>query len=105
MVDPQWHSQVCYPTLMPSGPESTQTYEPATKPIKPIQPSDNSGLAKASCLQSIRQHHGTTGVLEKTLELLLAGWSTRTNAAQQSGWERWNRWCGEQEINPVSYLF
>ena len=89
---------------MPSGlsPDSTQACGPAKKPIQPTPSSDNSRLTKASRLQSIRQQHTATGVSEKASELLLAGWSAGTNAAYQSGWARWNHWCGEQEVDPVS---
>ena len=89
---------------MPSGlsPHSTQACGPAKKPIQPTPSSDNSRLTKASRLQSIRQQHTATGVSEKASELLLAGWSAGTNAAYQSGWARWNRWCDEQEVDPVS---
>ena len=89
---------------MPSGlsPDSTQACGPAKKPIQPTPSSDNSRLTKASRLQSIRQQHTATGVSEKASELLLAGWSAGTNAAYQSGWARWNRWCGEREVDPVS---
>ena len=81
---------------MPSGlsPDSTQACGPAKKPIQTTPSSDNLRLTEASST--------ATGVSEKASELLLAGWSAGTNAANQSGWARWNRWCGEREIDPVS---
>ena len=83
-------------------PKPPKTYGPATEPIQSASPSDNSRFTKASRLQSIRKQHAATGVSEQASELLLAGWSTGTNTAYQSGWARWSSWCGEREIDPVS---
>ena len=65
---------------MPSGlsPDSTQACGPAKKPIQTTPSSDNLRLTEASST--------ATGVSEKASELLLAGWSAGTNAANQSGW-------------------
>ena len=52
-------------------------------------------------LETIRQQNSAAGVSEETSALLLAGWSTGTNSAYQSGWKRWSCWCQRREIDPV----
>ena len=52
-------------------------------------------------LETIRWQNSAAGVSEETSALLLAGWSTGTNSAYQSGWKRWNCWCQRREVDPV----
>jgi len=58
----------------------------AAGPIQSTPSTGSSRVTKASRLQSIREQYAVTGVSEKASKLLLAGWSTGTNTAYQSGW-------------------
>ena len=68
------------------------------------QPTSTSGHrpAATSRLESIQLRQLAAGISEETSQLLAAGWSRGTNTAYQSAWKRWNSWCAEQQVDPLT---
>ena len=85
--------------LPPVTPEQSNT---ADRPIQQSSSAADSRPATTSCLEVIRQRQQAAGISRETSQLLAAGWSKGTNATYQSAWKRWDSWCSERQIDPVS---
>ena len=81
---------------------STQSQGSPVQPSRPYSPTSRPRTSTASRMQSIRGQYEAAGVSGRATELLLAGWSKKTNTAYQSGWSRWTSWCNKREVNPLS---
>ena len=42
------------------------------------------------------------GISSKALQLLAAGWSRGTNSTYECAWRRWDSWCSERQVDPIS---
>ena len=85
-------------------PSLDPTRQPGTidGPLRRPTPTGGIGTTTASRLEAIRSRQFATGISAETSQLLAAGWSTGTNTAYQSAWKRWNSWCTEREVDPLS---
>ena len=81
---------------------STQSQGSPVQPSRPYSPTSRPRTSTASRMQSIRGQYEAAGVSGRATELLLAGWSKKTNTVYQSGWSRWTSWCNKREVNPLS---
>ena len=55
----------------------------------------------ASGLESFRQRARAEGISTQAAALLSKAWRPGTGKAYDSAWQRWSRWCLEQDIDPI----
>ena len=60
---------------------------------RPERPAAPSSVSRLTAWRVSSKKRKAIGVSQKTSELLLAGWSTGTNKAYQSGWNKWIGRC------------
>ena len=72
------------------------------RPVWPVTPSNDNRTDTVSRLEAIRHRQQAEGISSKASQLLAAGWSKGTNSTYQSAWRRWDSWCSEQHIDPIS---
>ena len=71
-------------------------------PLRQPTPTSGGRPVAVSRLETIRLRQLATGFSEETSQLLAAGWSSGTNTAYQSAWNRWTSWCAERQVDPLS---
>ena len=86
---------------LPSDP--TRQSNAAERPIRQATSSGYSRTAATSCLEVIRHSQQAEGISREASQLLAAGWSKGTNTTYQSAWRRWDSWCSERQIDPISF--
>ena len=85
--------------LSPNASTATNT------PVGPIWQAtspDGNRTTTISRLETIRHRQQADGISSKASQLLAAGWSKGTNSTYESAWKRWNSWCSERQIDPIS---
>jgi len=55
-----------------------------------------------SCLETIQHRQQAAGISSEAFQLLAAGWSKGTNTTYESAWRRWDSWCSQRQIDPIS---
>ena len=85
--------------LSPNAPTNS---EALVRPIWQATSSDGNRPATTSCLESIRHRQQADGISSKASQLLAAGWSRGTNTTYESAWRRWDSWCSEHQVDPIS---
>ena len=71
-------------------------------PHQQSAPTDGNRPVTPSRLETIRQRQLAAGISGETSQLLAAGWSSGTNRAYESAWKKWDSWCSEQQVDPIS---
>ena len=71
-------------------------------PLQQSAPTDGNRPVASSRLETIRQRQLAAGISGETSQLLAAGWSSGTNRAYESAWKKWDSWCSEQQVDPIS---
>ena len=71
-------------------------------PLWQPTPTSSGRPVAVSRLETIRLRQLTTGISGETSQLLAAGWSSGTNTAYHSAWNRWSSWCAERQADPLS---
>ena len=97
-------------TMVPSiagavGRLSSNTSTITNAPVGPIrQTSSLNGdrTATASRLETIRHRQQAEGISSEASQLLAAGWSRGTNSTYECAWRRWDSWCSERQVDPIS---
>jgi len=72
------------------------------RPIRPVSPSNDNRAVTVSRLEAIRHRQQAEGISSEASQLLAAGWSRGTNSTYESAWRRWDSWCSERHIDPIS---
>ena len=71
-------------------------------PLQQPTPTGGSRPVAASRLETIRQRQLTPGISGQASQLLATGWSSGTNRTYESAWKKWDSWCAEQQVGPIS---
>ena len=80
----------------------SNTQKVVARPLQQGTPSGGKGVTSVSRLEGIRKMHLAEGISKQASDLILSGWSKRTNTTYQSGWSKWASWCASREIDPFS---
>ena len=83
-----------------SGPTSKSST--LDRPVRRASPSDGGRSTPASRLEAIRSRQLAEGISEETTQLLASGWSKGINTAYESAWKRWDSWCSQRQVDPLS---
>ena len=84
------------------SPDTTKQSNPTNRSIRQSSSSYGSRPVTTSRLEVIRQRQQAAGISREASQLLAAGWSKGTNTTYQSAWKRWDSWCSERQVDPVS---
>ena len=84
------------------SPDSTRNPDAIDRPIQQPTSSDNHRTTATSRLEIIRNQQQAEGISSGASQLLAAGWSRGTNTTYESAWKRWDSWCSERKIDPIS---
>ena len=97
-----WRAQPWYPALLELLIDYPRQSNAADRPIRQSTSSGCSRTAATSRLEVIRRRQQAEGISREASQLLAARWSKGTNSTYQSAWRRWDSWCSERQIDPIS---
>ena len=89
-------------TVSGLSPNTPTNSEALVRPIWQATSSDGNRPAITSRLESIRHRQQADGISSEASQLLAAGWSRGTNTTYESAWRRWDSWCSERQVDPIS---
>ena len=82
--------------------DSSRQSNAVDRPIQQATFPSRSRTDATSRLEVIRHKQQAEGISREASQLLAAGWSKGTNTTYQSAWRRWDSWCSQRQIDPLS---